>query len=57
MIPGPFTYHRPESVADAIKLLADLGDRFQELDINPLLVGEAGKGCVAVDGRMLLADA
>lgn len=38
-------------------LLADLGPRFHELDINPLLVGEAGKGCIAVDGRMLLADA
>jgi carbon-monoxide dehydrogenase medium subunit len=31
MIPGPFTYHRPESVADAIRLLADLGDEARPL--------------------------
>jgi len=26
MIPGPFDYHRPETVAEAVKLLAALGD-------------------------------
>ena len=26
MIPGPFSYHRPATVADAVKLLAALGD-------------------------------
>ena len=26
MIPGSFAYHRPETVDDAVKLLADLGD-------------------------------
>src|SRR5580704_17693801 len=26
MIPGSFSYHRPATVADAVKLLADLGD-------------------------------
>ena len=26
MIPGPFTYHRPSSVSDAVALLAALGD-------------------------------
>ena len=26
MIPGAFSYHRPATVADAVKLLADLGD-------------------------------
>lgn len=31
MIPGPFTYHRPASVADAIRLLADLGDEARPL--------------------------
>jgi carbon-monoxide dehydrogenase medium subunit len=31
MIPGPFTYHRPESVADAVKLLAALGDEARPL--------------------------
>ncbi|MGO4833611.1 xanthine dehydrogenase family protein subunit M [Rhizobiaceae sp. 2RAB30] len=31
MIPGPFTYHRPGSVADAVKLLADLGDEARPL--------------------------
>ncbi|WP_315704935.1 MULTISPECIES: xanthine dehydrogenase family protein subunit M [unclassified Bradyrhizobium] len=31
MIPGPFSYHRPESVADAVKLLACLGDEARPL--------------------------
>jgi carbon-monoxide dehydrogenase medium subunit len=31
MIPGSFSYHRPNSVADAIKLLADLGDEARPL--------------------------
>lgn len=47
-----------EAVADAVAqvswLVHDLGECFEELDVNPLLVGEAGKGCVAVDGRLLL---
>jgi len=36
MIPGPFNYHRPESVADAVKLLATLGD-----DVRPLAGGHS----------------
>jgi len=36
MIPGPFDYHRPESVADAVKLLATLGD-----DARPLAGGHS----------------
>ncbi|WP_316198766.1 MULTISPECIES: xanthine dehydrogenase family protein subunit M [unclassified Bradyrhizobium] len=31
MIPGPFSYHRPETVADAVKLLAGLGDEARPL--------------------------
>lgn len=31
MIPGQFAYHRPATVADAIKLLADLGDEARPL--------------------------
>jgi carbon-monoxide dehydrogenase medium subunit len=31
MIPGPFTYHRPSSIADAVKLLSDLGDEARPL--------------------------
>ncbi|AZO24940.1 xanthine dehydrogenase family protein subunit M [Mesorhizobium sp. M1E.F.Ca.ET.045.02.1.1] len=31
MIPGPFTYHRPDSVADAVKLLVKLGDEARPL--------------------------
>jgi len=31
MIPGPFNYHRPASVADAVKLLADLGEEARPL--------------------------
>ena len=31
MIPGAFNYHRPATVADAVKLLADLGDEARAL--------------------------
>ena len=31
MIPGPFSYHRPQTVADAIKLLSSLGDEARPL--------------------------
>lgn len=31
MIPGPFSYHRPETLADAVKLLASLGDEARPL--------------------------
>jgi len=31
MIPGPFSYHRPSSVTEAIKLLADFGDEARPL--------------------------
>ncbi len=31
MIPGPFTYHRPDSVAGAVRLLAELGDEARPL--------------------------
>jgi aerobic carbon-monoxide dehydrogenase medium subunit len=31
MIPGPFGYHRPATVADAVKLLATLGDEARPL--------------------------
>ena len=31
MIPGSFSYHRPATVADAVKLLADLGDEARAL--------------------------
>jgi len=36
MIPGAFSYHQPATVADAIKLLADLGD-----DARPLAGGHS----------------
>src|SRR3981081_3430650 len=31
MIPGPFSYHRPASLADAVKLLSTLGDEARPL--------------------------
>lgn len=31
MIPGSFTYHRPKSVTEAVRLLADLGDEARPL--------------------------
>ena len=36
MIPGSFSYHRPASVADAVKLLTDLGE-----DARPLAGGHS----------------
>ena len=36
MIPGPFSYHRPATVADAVKLLSTLGD-----DARPLAGGHS----------------
>jgi aerobic carbon-monoxide dehydrogenase medium subunit len=36
MIPAPFSYHRPASVADAVKLLSELGD-----DARPLAGGHS----------------
>jgi len=36
MIPGAFSYHRPATVADAVKLLADFGD-----DARPLAGGHS----------------
>jgi aerobic carbon-monoxide dehydrogenase medium subunit len=36
MIPGSFSYHRPATVADAVKLLADLGE-----DARPLAGGHS----------------
>ncbi|MCT9810696.1 acetate--CoA ligase family protein [Acidovorax sp. Be4] len=48
-----------QAAADAVSHLSwlahDWGAGLQELDINPLLVRRAGLGCVAVDGRALLA--
>jgi acetyl-CoA synthetase (ADP-forming) len=35
-------------------LAADLGGHLQELDINPLIVREVGRGVVAVDGRAVV---
>lgn len=35
-------------------LAADAGEDFRELDINPLFLGKAGEGCVAVDARILM---
>src|SRR3981189_2672297 len=31
MIPGPFSYHRPTTLADAVKLLSTLGDEARPL--------------------------
>src|SRR5262249_39209433 len=36
VIPGPFAYHRPKSVADAVAMLADLGE-----DARPIAGGHS----------------
>jgi acetyl-CoA synthetase (ADP-forming) len=41
-------------VAQLSQLAAALGPRLAELDINPLLVLEAGRGAIALDGRATL---
>jgi acetyltransferase len=48
-----------ESIADCLKRLSQLVVDFkeiQELDINPLLVYEKGKGCKIVDARIIIGD-
>lgn len=52
---GPFD--RPAACAALCALsglVEDLGDRLVELDINPLVVAEAGKGTVVVDATIRL---
>lgn len=44
-----------DAVARLSELAATLGPRLSELDINPLLVREAGRGVIALDGRATLA--
>jgi acetyl-CoA synthetase (ADP-forming) len=38
-------------------LAADLGDRLEDLEINPVIVREAGRGAVAVDGSGTIREA
>jgi acyl-CoA synthetase (NDP forming) len=44
-----------EAVSRVSHLAATLGPRLVELDINPLLVLDAGRGAIALDGRTTLA--
>jgi len=46
-----------DTVARLSELAAALGPRLAELDINPLLVREAGRGIIALDARATLAAA
>ncbi|KWR74631.1 acetate--CoA ligase family protein [Cupriavidus sp. IDO] len=50
-----------DAAADAIAALSDaamaLGDRLTEMEVNPLLVREAGRGAVALDALVLTAQA
>jgi len=48
-----------DCIADCLKRLSQLVvdfEEIQELDINPLLVYEKGKGCKIVDARIILTD-
>lgn len=44
-----------DSLVKLARLAHDLGDRLVELDINPLIVRNAGNGAVAVDARAVIA--
>ena len=48
------------ALADALSriswLVHDMGERIAELDVNPVLVGREGRGCRAVDARILMND-
>ncbi len=44
-----------DTIARLSELAAAIGPRLIELDINPLLVREAGRGVIALDGRATLA--
>lgn len=45
-----------ETVSRVSWMVSDLGPRFQELDANPVLIGQKGDGCVAVDARLLMKN-
>ena len=45
-----------EAASRVSHLAAGLGARLAELDVNPLIVGAAGAGAVAVDGRATLKE-
>jgi acyl-CoA synthetase (NDP forming) len=45
-----------ETLSRVSWLVSDLGKSFRELDVNPVLVGKAGEGCVGVDARLLMDD-
>ena len=44
MIPGPFSYHRPASIADAVKLLSTLGEEARPLAGGHSLIPMMGLG-------------
>lgn len=46
-----------EAISDCLERLSQFAmdfEQFQELDINPLIVYEKGKGCAVVDARLIL---
>lgn len=48
-----------EAIEECLKRLSQLVTDFEEikeLDINPLIVYEKGKGCCIVDARIILSD-
>ena len=45
-----------EAASRVSHLAASLGERLTVLDVNPLIVGAAGDGAKAVDGRATLAE-
>lgn len=54
--PAADTDSAARAVAALSQVAAAIGPRILELDINPLILGRAGAGCVAVDIRVKLAS-
>lgn len=54
--PAADTDSAARALAGLSDVVAALGSRLRELDINPLILGRPGAGCVAVDIRVKLAS-
>lgn len=52
----PLDGHALAAMAERLSWLAFDNPEIAELDLNPVMIGQAGKGCVAVDYKMVWAE-